>query len=93
MKVDFEDSAAVAELIYFLEDKQHHYLTNYPNVMKQGIILFTAMLWLTAMHWLKQPYNPTEENLKNREAFQDMKFGVFIHWGIYSMDGRWGVDQ
>jgi len=39
----------------------------------------------------QQRYNPTEENLKNREEFQDMKFGVFIHWGIYSMmaDGEW----
>ena len=40
-------------------------------------------------------YQPTEENLKNREAFQDDKFGLFIHWGIYSMmaDGEWIMDQ
>jgi alpha-L-fucosidase len=36
-------------------------------------------------------YVPTKENLQNRKEFQDMKFGVFIHWGIYSMmaDGEW----
>ncbi len=59
--------------------------------MKQGIILFTTLLWMTTGALAQQPYHPTEENLKNREAFQDMKFGVFIHWGIYSMmaDGEW----
>ena len=30
-------------------------------------------------------YTPTEENLAAREWFQDAKFGVFIHWGIYSL--------
>lgn len=39
----------------------------------------------------QQRYVPSAENLKNRAEFQDMKFGVFIHWGIYSMmaDGEW----
>lgn len=36
-------------------------------------------------------YIPTKGNLVAREAFQDMKFGMFIHWGIYSTlaDGEW----
>ncbi len=36
-------------------------------------------------------YVPTEENLEARKEFQDNKFGVFIHWGIYSMiaHGEW----
>ncbi len=29
-------------------------------------------------------YTPTAENLTSRKEFQDMKFGMFIHWGIYS---------
>lgn len=33
-------------------------------------------------------YVPTEENEKAREVFQDNKFGIFIHWGIYSMMAR-----
>lgn len=38
-----------------------------------------------------QGYVPTEENLKAREEFADSRFGVFIHWGIYSMfaQGEW----
>jgi alpha-L-fucosidase len=37
------------------------------------------------------PYTPTAENLAARQKFQDMKFGLFIHWGIYSIlgDGEW----
>lgn len=36
-------------------------------------------------------YVPTEENLKAREEFQDNKFGIFLHWGLYSMlaQGEW----
>lgn len=42
----------------------------------------------------KQPvpdYTPAPENLAQRDKFQDMKFGLFIHWGIYSVlaDGEW----
>ena len=28
-------------------------------------------------------YQPTEKNLQNREWFQNAKFGLFIHWGMY----------
>lgn len=34
-----------------------------------------------------QTYQPSAENLENREWFQDAKFGMFIHWGIYSVLG------
>ena len=36
-------------------------------------------------------YSPTTENLERRKEFADSKFGIFIHWGIYSMmgDGEW----
>ena len=35
-----------------------------------------------------QKYIPTEDNLRYREQFNDYRFGVFIHWGIYSMFGQ-----
>ena len=47
----------------------------------------------------QQKYVPTEENLKSREEFRDMKLGIFLHWGIYSMyaQGEWylnnGIDR
>jgi alpha-L-fucosidase len=40
---------------------------------------------------LSQPgYQPSEENLKNREWFQDAKYGMFLHWGVYSVMGGGG---
>ena len=32
-----------------------------------------------------QHYQPTKENLQARQEFQDDKFGIFLHWGLYSM--------
>ena len=36
-------------------------------------------------------YQPAPENLKARQEFQDAKFGMFIHWGAYSVlgSGEW----
>jgi alpha-L-fucosidase len=34
------------------------------------------------------PYVPTPENLAAREWFQEARFGIFIHWGVYSVLGR-----
>jgi len=36
-------------------------------------------------------YVPTVGNMATRKNFQDMKFGLFIHWGLYSIlgDGEW----
>jgi len=36
-------------------------------------------------------YEPTAANLAARAAFQDARFGLFIHWGLYSLlqDGEW----
>src|SRR3979409_131946 len=41
------------------------------------------------------PYEPTKENLKSRQWFQDAKFGLFIHWGVYSVlgDGEWVMNN
>ncbi|MDX1953972.1 MAG: alpha-L-fucosidase, partial [Chitinophagaceae bacterium] len=40
-------------------------------------------------------YQPSASNLENRKDFQDRKFGMFIHWGIYSLlaDGEWVMHQ
>ncbi len=39
----------------------------------------------------QEQYVPSEENLKAREEFRDSKFGIFLHWGLYSMtaQGEW----
>ena len=38
---------------------------------------------------LAQPgYTPSAANLAAREWFQDARFGMFIHWGVYSVLGQ-----
>jgi alpha-L-fucosidase len=40
-------------------------------------------------------YQPSPENIKNREWFENAKFGLFIHWGVYSVlsDGEWVMNN
>jgi alpha-L-fucosidase len=35
----------------------------------------------------EKPYRPSPENLAARARFQDNKFGLFLHWGVYSVPG------
>ena len=49
------------------------------------VLLITATLTSRA-----QPYQPTWESLDKRPVpqwFRDSKFGIFIHWGVYSVPG------
>ena len=38
---------------------------------------------------------PTEEIIKAQQRFRDNKFGIFIHWGIYSLlgHGEWVMNN
>ncbi len=40
-------------------------------------------------------YTPSPENLKTREWFQEARFGLFVHWGVYSVlgDGEWVMNN
>ncbi|MBF1435025.1 MAG: alpha-L-fucosidase, partial [Prevotella nanceiensis] len=50
-------------------------------------LLIVATLLINYVGMAQTSYQPTAENLKAREQFQDQKFGVFLHWGLYSMMG------
>ncbi len=54
--------------------------------MKKLYLFF--LLFIFAFSLKAQQYVPTSENLRARKEFSDMKFGIFIHWGIYSMFGQ-----
>ena len=54
------------------------------------------LLWLLlavmSLELYAQPgYVPTPQNMQSRQEFSQARFGIFIHWGIYSMlgDGEW----
>ena len=58
------------------------------------IPLFAITLVVTILHapaLAQTGYQPSPENLQARREFQDMKFGMFIHWGVYSVlgNGEW----
>src|SRR5688572_26837348 len=40
-------------------------------------------------------YRPHPSNLTARQWFQDAKFGLFVHWGVYSVlgDGEWVMNN
>lgn len=65
------------------------------NKVIQKIGLSAAFLLMTGSFAFAQSsvgsYVPAPENLKTRQEFQDNKFGIFLHWGIYSMtaQGEW----
>lgn len=44
-----------------------------------------SLFLIPAFIFGEQSYQPTEQNLQAREWFQDSKFGLFIHWGPYSV--------
>jgi alpha-L-fucosidase len=58
-----------------------------------------AILFLVVLPFLlkaQQNYVPAPENLKSREWFQDAKYGMFIHWGVYSTlagGGDYGIAE
>ena len=58
------------------------------------IVLVTAVLGVTRAQ-AQATYVPAPENLQAREWFQDAKFGLFVHWGVYSVlgDGEWVMNN
>jgi hypothetical protein len=63
--------------------------------MKNAVVLsllLSAGLNLAA----QENYRPAESNLQAREWFQDAKFGLFVHWGVYSVmagGGDYGIAE
>ena len=50
-------------------------------------LLITAFSMLMFCNLYSQSYTPTQENLQAREKFSDDRFGLFIHWGPFSIPG------
>ena len=50
---------------------------------KRFVVLGLLLLCLGGK--AQDAYVPSPENLEARKEFQDSKFGIFLHWGLYSM--------
>ncbi|HZW71622.1 MAG TPA: alpha-L-fucosidase [Hanamia sp.] len=55
---------------------------------KLVIYLFTAIIMANGN---AQTYTPTAANLEARQQFENARFGLFIHWGVFSIlgDAEW----
>ncbi len=60
------------------------------------IISFNLIFFISLFFSLKaQEYMPSKENLESRDWFTNAKFGLFIHWGPFSIpgDGEWVMNN
>ena len=62
--------------------------------MKKLLIALTIILFFQNTY-CQEGYIPSDENLKARAWFKDARFGLFIHWGVYSVlgDGEWVMNN
>ena len=62
--------------------------------MKKLLIAITIILFFQNTH-CQEGYIPSDENLEARAWFKDARFGLFIHWGVYSVlgDGEWVMNN
>lgn len=68
--------------------------TRWSTSQRISLPLWTIVFLLAAAETFAQ-YQPSPENKKSREWFQDARFGLFIHWGVYSVlgDGEWVMNN
>ena len=62
---------------------------------RRGAPWIAAILLLAISGTAQTDYKPTKTNLEARSWYQDAKFGMFIHWGIYSElgSGEWVMQE
>src|SRR5262249_27255434 len=67
------------------------------NRMSRVALLFAcaAAVCASAPGRAQTGYRPSAANLAAREWFQDARFGLFVHWGVYSVlgDGEWVMNN
>ena len=63
--------------------------------MKQLLGTVFPLFLVPALIFGEPSYQPTQQNFQSREWFRDSKFGLFIHWGSYSVleKGEWVLEK
>lgn len=59
------------------------------------LVLVCLAILISNSGFSQEGYLPSPENLEAREWFQEARFGMFIHWGVYSVlgDGEWVMNN
>ncbi|MFT3904361.1 MAG: alpha-L-fucosidase [Niabella sp.] len=62
--------------------------------MRYFLALFLFVFGATFLH-AQETYTASPQIIESRTQFQDMKFGLFIHWGVFSIpgDGEWVMNN
>src|SRR6185436_6562805 len=70
-------------------------LSHRPRRALMVVAAAAAALAAVATGRAQTGYRPTAANLAAREWFQDARFGLFVHWGVYSVlgDGEWVMNN
>jgi len=78
-----------------IDNFQKNIFNSTTKKMKNLANLTLIILISASTLFAQQGYQPTAKNLENREWFRDAKFGLFVHWGVYSIlgDGEWVMNQ
>ncbi len=53
--------------------------------MKRLLVIYFLFFFQSSL--IAQSYTPTKENLAARDWFQNAKYGLFVHWGPFSIPG------
>ncbi|HXK08486.1 MAG TPA: alpha-L-fucosidase [Vicinamibacteria bacterium] len=63
--------------------------------MRRRASLLAVLLALAGFASAQEGYTPSPENLKARQWFQEARFGLFIHWGVYAVrgEGEWVMQE
>ena len=63
------------------------------RILSSGLLALSLLALASGSLKAQENYTPSQENLESRARFQDNKFGIFIHWGVYAMlgNGEWNM--
>ena len=59
------------------------------------LLIFLLLSGMLTYGQGQKDYLPTPENLEARKWFKEARFGLFVHWGVYSVlgDGEWVMNN
>ena len=72
-----------------------NFALNKNNKTMKKLLSLALLLAIATTSFAQQTYTPSEGNLKARQEFADSKFGIFLHWGLYSIfaQGEWYLSK
>jgi len=71
------------------------FIINRSIFFMKKFLLVVSLLFFSFSLFSQSVYTPTPENLQARKWFDSARFGMFIHWGAFSVlgDGEWVMNN